>query len=95
MSENYQIQDEPMAAERYKGDRECPYEGCENTADWFVEGERGTAFFCCDECSRQNRIWVRENELLRADVRESTIRRVDSELEENLTEALYSGTIEE
>jgi hypothetical protein len=93
-SGTYQIEDYPMAAERYHGDRECPYQKCENTADWLVEAESGTAFFRCDRCSRQNRIYVRENELLRADVRASTIERVDSEIEEDLTENIGKSSTE-
>lgn len=90
MSESYQIIDEPLAAERYHGDRECPYEECDNTADWMVEAESGTAFFTCEKCSRMNRIWVRENDLTKNDVRDSTIERVDSKIDEDLREALVT-----
>lgn len=75
---------EPMAAKEYDGDRECPYDECENTANWLVETETGTAFFTCERCSRQNRIWVCENELIDADVSQSTIERVENEIGEAL-----------
>lgn len=88
MSESIQKHGEPAAANEYTGDRECQYEECDTTADWLVETESGTAFFTCNRCSRQNRIWVRENELSESDVSESTIERVNEELDEELTESV-------
>lgn len=79
---------EPMAANDYDGDRACPYENCENTADWLVMTDRNVAFFTCEECSRQNRIWVRENELLESDVDERLLQQVGEEIGEELTESI-------
>jgi len=62
MSEPY-----PEAATEYNGDVECVYDECTHTADYRVEFSRNTAYvhvLMCDKCSQQNKIWVRENELL-------------------------------
>ncbi|NUC74984.1 hypothetical protein HTZ84_22225 [Haloterrigena sp. SYSU A558-1] len=77
---------EPAAASRYDGDHECQYD-CEETADWVVESKAsgytgGRVFFCCQSCSRDNRIYARENELYRADLSDDAAEVIpDSELE--------------
>ena len=63
---------EPTAAEQVD-EGECDYRDCNNTADYRVQieavGSRAaTTVLMCDDCSRQNHIWVRENELLRREV---------------------------
>lgn len=64
---------EPVAASRYDGGHDCMYEDCDETADWLVDCKTsgytgGKAFFCCQPCSRKNRIYAKENELYKADV---------------------------
>lgn len=58
---------EPTAAERVDGG-DCSYEDCENDAEYRVEWERQTTVLMCDNCSRTNRIWVVENDLLAVDI---------------------------
>jgi hypothetical protein len=59
---------EPIAAERITGTgMTCMYD-CERHADWIVELEDGISFVCCQTCSRQNRIYARENDLYKTDV---------------------------
>lgn len=65
-------QPEPLAAEEYDGDDPCTYGGCEEPADYHVWFEatgsvRGSTLMC-DGCSQDNRIWVRENDLLDREV---------------------------
>lgn len=64
---------EPVAAERVD-DGTCSYADCEHDADYRVEWEaapdiRETALIC-EDCSRTKRVWVVENDLLDAEVRE-------------------------
>jgi len=72
-SEHWSMDYEPVAASRYDGDRECQYEECEAVADWLVECQTtgytgGKAFFCCQSCSRGNRIYARENDLYKTEI---------------------------
>lgn len=43
---------------------ECSYPECDSEADYEVEVERSVTTLMCDSCSRENRIWVKENGLL-------------------------------
>mgnify|MGYP000079442429 CR=1 FL=1 len=58
-------QPEAMAAETVDSG-ECGYNDCNSEADYRVQldDDNRTTFLCCDDCSRENHIWVRENELL-------------------------------
>lgn len=55
------------AAERVS-EGECQYRGCDAQADYRVEVGRNTTFLCCQECSRKNRIYAKENDLLDIEV---------------------------
>jgi len=57
---------EPIAAERVDSGP-CSYE-CDNDADYRVEVDTGQTFLCCQDCSNQNRIYAKENELLESEV---------------------------
>lgn len=81
---------EPEAAERYDGHEACAYDDCNNPADYRVQigyrrGQRAL-MLCCSRCSTRHRIYVEENELLKAPV---TIReKMLSPNDLNLTEAM-------
>lgn len=67
-TEHWSMDYEPVAASRYNGDHDCQYEDCDETADWLIDCKStgytgGRAFFCCQPCSRKNRIYAKENEL--------------------------------
>ncbi|SNZ18261.1 hypothetical protein SAMN06269185_3312 [Natronoarchaeum philippinense] len=75
---------DPRAAERIAGP-DCEYEDCDAEADWLVELElRGSyvGFVCCQDCSKTNRLYARENELYRNDVTDEARGTVDVEFEE-------------
>ncbi|AUX09318.1 hypothetical protein AArcSl_1689 [Halalkaliarchaeum desulfuricum] len=57
---------EPVSAEGYDGDRGCAYEGCRNTADYVVHFSNGTESLVCERCSLDNRLYVKQNDLLEA-----------------------------
>lgn len=62
---------EPMAAEEVAdGEGECTYEDCDADADYRVQMDDGATFLICQDCSVENRIYVRENELLELEVDE-------------------------
>lgn len=57
----------PVAATRDVDDEQCMYE-CENDADYRVELEDGQTFVLCQSCSTENRIYAKENGLLKHEV---------------------------
>lgn len=69
---------EPVAAEEIDG-VECQYSSCENEADWLVEVEGWEGFVCCQRCSVKNRIYAKENELIKTNVSEQARQSVDAD----------------
>ena len=59
---------EPIAADEETGDEDCRFDGCERGADYRVQWDNGLIMFCCQPCSKQNRIYAKENDLLEAEV---------------------------
>ncbi|WP_338906499.1 hypothetical protein [Salinibaculum marinum] len=55
---------EPVAADEEVDDEDCAYEVCDSAADYRVQLENDYLFYCCQECSRRNRVYARENDLL-------------------------------
>lgn len=75
MSTDHAERLEPVAAERIDDGRECGYE-CDSEAEFLVEvradgGTRDT-FACCQSCSRRNRIYAVENELIESEIQSET-----------------------
>lgn len=56
---------EPMAAQRVD-EGECAYEDCDADADYLVQldDQNRTTTKVCDDCSQENRLWIKENEIL-------------------------------
>lgn len=62
-----------IAADEVEGDTPCSYEGCERSADWFVEvthqdSSSSVGFYVCQPCSQEHRIYAKENELYKREV---------------------------
>jgi hypothetical protein len=67
-----------FAAARLDEDRPCDYDDCPNgddPAEFVVElepdGDNRKAFVCCSDCSQRQRIFIKENDLLGAEVSET------------------------
>jgi hypothetical protein len=60
---------DPVAAECVS-EGTCQYRDCLSDADYRVEwsnGDQRTTSLICDDCSQDNKVWVRENDLLDAE----------------------------
>ena len=57
----------PVAATRDIDGEQCMYD-CENDADYRVQLEDGQTFVLCQSCSTENRIYAKENDLLKHEV---------------------------
>jgi hypothetical protein len=72
---------EPIAAEEISG-VSCRYDDCDDESDWLVEVEGGVGFVCCQECSVENRIYARENELYKTNVSEQARQSVNADTDQ-------------
>jgi hypothetical protein len=53
----------------HDGTEPCSYD-CDNQADYQVrvsDGAYFAEFYACDRCSRQNKLWIKENDCLKTD----------------------------
>ncbi len=85
---------EAVAAEDYDGSQQCDY-GCGSVADYLVELRlegSSTTSLVCNDCSQQQRLWVRENDLLEDFAKVEPLAQIAGETEVEVTCAIALDT---